>query len=65
MSDIIFTYEDSKKMFNKPYVVLVEGADEELFINGESVCCHKRLYSSDILDALKENGIINFEYREE
>ena len=52
-------------MLEKPCVVLIDGNDEELFINGESVCCYKRLYPSDVLDALQEYGIINFEYREE
>lgn len=63
--DIIFTHEDTKMLLDKPYVVLCDSADEELLINGESVCCHKRLYPFDVLNALQKYGIINFEYREE
>lgn len=48
-------------MYEKlPCVKLVDEYDEELFINGESVCCHKHLYPADVLDALDERGIINF-----
>lgn len=61
---ITFTHE-SRKMLEKPYVMLIDGIDEELLINGESVCCHKRLYPFDVLDALQKKGIINLEYREE
>lgn len=43
-----------------PNVLFVEKDDEELFINGESVCVHERFYPSDILDALHKCGIINF-----
>lgn len=43
-----------------PCVKLTDDYDEELFINGESVCCHKHLYPADVLDALDERGIINF-----
>ena len=58
--DIIFSHEDTKKSLELPYVVLDESNDEELRINGESVCCHKRLYAIDVLDALDKYGIINF-----
>lgn len=48
-------------MYDKlPCVKLVEDYDEELFINGESVCCHKHLYPADVLDALDKRGVINF-----
>ena len=48
-------------MYEKvPCVKLVDGYDEELFINDESVCCHKHLYPADVLDALDERGTINF-----
>ena len=47
-----------------PNVLLTEGCDEELFINGKSVCVHDRLYPSDVLNALADKGIINFEKRE-
>lgn len=49
---------------NIPNVILIEGCDEELFINGKSVCIHDRLYPSDVLNALAENGVINFERKE-
>lgn len=62
-NDIIFTHGEVGKMLEKPYVVFIEGNDEELLINGKSVCCHKRLYPFDVLDALRQHGIINFEYR--
>lgn len=57
--------ENEKKeainMYDKlPCVKLVEDYDEELFINGKSVCCHKHLYPADVLDALDECGIINY-----
>ena len=48
------------KRENLPNVLLVEKDDEELFVNGESVCVHKQLYPTDILDALDKCGIINF-----
>ena len=60
--DVIFTHEDTKKLLELPYVVLDESDDEELSINGESVCCHKRLYPADVLEALAKHGIINFVY---
>ena len=47
-----------------PEVELVEGYEEELFINGKSVCSYKHLYPSDILIALDEYGIIKFKGRE-
>ena len=58
--DVIFTHEDTKKLIELPYVVLDESDDEELRINGESVCYHKRLYLADVLEALAKHGIINF-----
>ena len=57
---IQLSHEDTKKLLELPYVVLDESDDEELRINGESVCCHKRLYPADVLEALAEYGIINF-----
>lgn len=60
--DVIFTHEDTKKLIELPYVVLDESDDEELRINGESVCCHKRLYPVDVLESLAKHGIINFVY---
>ena len=60
--DVIFSHEDTKKLLELPYVVLDESDDEELRINGESVCCHKRLYPVDVLEALAKHGIINFVY---
>ena len=58
--DVIFTHEDTKKLLELPYVVLDESDDEELIINGKTVCCHKHLYPVDVLNALDECGIINF-----
>lgn len=58
--DIVFTHEDTKKLLELPYVVLDERDDEELRINGESVCHHKHLYPADVLEALAKHGIINF-----
>lgn len=49
---------------NVPNVLLVEGCDEELFINGKSVCVHKRLYPSDVLSALADNRIITYKREE-
>lgn len=64
-NDIAFTNAETKRILEKPYVMLIDGIDEELLINGESLCCHKRLYPFDVLDALQKQGIINFEYIEE
>lgn len=65
-NNINFRHEETRVLLNKPYVVLVENEyDEELRINGESVCCHKKLYPFDILDALKNKGIINFTHMKE
>ena len=47
-----------------PEVVFVEDFDDELFINGKSVCCHENLYPSDVLKALDDYGIINFRRKE-
>lgn len=47
-----------------PEGLLVEDFDDELFINGKSVCCHENLYPSDILRALDDYGIINFRREE-
>lgn len=47
-----------------PEVLLVEDFDDELFINGKSVCCHENLYPSDVLKALGDYGIINFRRKE-
>lgn len=47
-----------------PEVLLVEDFDDELFINGKSVCCHKNLYPYDVLKALDDYGIINFRCKE-
>lgn len=60
--DIVFNHEDIKKLLELPDVVLDESCDEELRINGETVCCHKRLYPTDVLEALAEYGIINFRH---
>ena len=49
---------------NLPKVLLIENGDEELFINGESVCCHDRLYLSEVLQMLADYGIIDFTYRQ-
>ena len=43
-----------------PSVKLTDDYDEELFIDDESLCCHKHLYPADVLDALDKQGIINF-----
>lgn len=43
-----------------PEVEFIEEYDEELLINGKSVCSHKHLYPSDILMTLDEYGIIKF-----
>lgn len=61
-AEILLTHEDTKKLLELPYVVLDENNDEELRINGESVCCHKHLYPADVLEALAKHGIINFVY---
>ena len=56
---------DNNFKLNLPKVTLVElPCEEELFINGKSVCCHKHLYPSDVLIALEESGIIEFNRRE-
>ena len=56
---------DKNFKLNLPKVTLVElPGEEELFINGESVCCHNHLYPSDVLDALDKSGIIEFNRRE-
>lgn len=47
-----------------PEVLLVEDFDDELFINGKSVCCHENLYPFDVLRALDDYGIINFRREE-
>lgn len=47
-----------------PEVLLVEDFDNELFINGKSVCCHENLYPYDVLKALDDYGIINFRHKE-
>ena len=47
-----------------PEVLLVEDFDDELFINGKSVCRHENLYPSDVLRALDDYGIINFRREE-
>ena len=60
--DVVFSHEDTKKLLKLPFIVLDESNDEELRINGESVCCHKRLYPVDVLKALAKHGIINFVY---
>lgn len=49
---------------NIPDVLLVEDYDEELFIDGKSVCSHERLYPSDVLQALADYGVIKFHKRE-
>lgn len=51
-NDIVIIHE-----VKKPHVVLIENDnDEEFLINGESACCHKRLYPFDVLDALQKKG---------
>lgn len=47
-----------------PEVLLVEDFDDELFINGKSVCCHENLYPCDVLRALDDYGVINFRRKE-
>ncbi len=47
-----------------PEVLLVEDFDDELFINGKSVCCHENLYPCDVLRALDDYGVINFRHKE-
>lgn len=46
-------------------VEFADDIDEELLINGKSVCSHKHLYPSDILTALDEYGIIKFKEKGE
>ena len=46
-----------------PEVLLVEDFDDELFINGKSVCCHENLYHYDVLKALDDYGVISFKGR--
>lgn len=47
-----------------PNVVFVDVGDEKLIINNKEVCVHKCLYPSDVLQALADYGIINYEWRE-
>ena len=47
-----------------PEVLLVEDFDDELFINGKSVCCHENLYPCDVLRALDDYGVIKFRCEE-
>ena len=44
-------------------VEFVDDIDEELLINGKSVCCHENLYPYDVLKALDDYGVINFKGR--
>lgn len=67
LEDLVYLDCDNIESLEKsdvPDVLIVEGCDEELFIDGKSVCIHKRLYPSDVLNALTDNGIINFERKE-
>ena len=57
---IHLSHEDTKKLLELPYVVLDESDDEELRINGKTICHHKHLYPSDVLEALDKCGIIKF-----
>ena len=43
-----------------PEVVFIDSHDEELIINGKSVCKHRCLYPSDVLSVLDEYGVIKF-----
>lgn len=54
----IDTLEDNK--VPEVELILKEDCDCELLINGESVCCDKSLYVTDVLEALDEHGIINY-----
>lgn len=62
--DIVCDNIESLEHQDIPEVLLVEDFDDELFINGKSVCCHENLYPSDVLRALDDYGIINFRCKE-
>lgn len=62
--EIVLTHKNTKELLRVPYVVLAKGEDEELRINGVSVCHHKNLYPFDVLEALAKHGIINFKLEE-
>ena len=44
-------------------VEFADDIDEELLINGKSVCCHENLYPYDVLKALDDYGVISFKGR--
>lgn len=62
--DIAYDNIESLEHNDIPEVLLVEDFDDELFINGKSVCCHENLYPCDVLKALDDYGIINFRREE-
>lgn len=62
--DIVCDNIESLEHQDIPEVLLVEDFDDELFINGKSVCCHENLYPSDVLRALDDYGIIKFRRKE-
>lgn len=62
--DIACDHIESLDHKDIPEVLLVEDFDDELFINGKSVCCHENLYSYDVLKALDDYRIINFRRKE-
>ena len=43
-----------------PKVIFIDSHDKELIISGKSVCKHRCLYSSDVLNVLDEYGVIKF-----
>jgi hypothetical protein len=62
--DIACDHIESLDHKDIPEVLLVEDFDDELFINGKSVCCHENLYPYDVLKALDDYRIINFRSKE-
>lgn len=60
--DIICDNIESLEHNDIPEVLLVEDFDNELFINGKSVCCHENLYPCDVLRALDDYGVIKFRH---
>lgn len=58
--DIVCNRIESLEHKDIPEVLLVEDFDDELFINGKSVCFHENLYPYDVLKALEDYGVIKF-----
>lgn len=48
-----------------PEVIFKQGFDEELYIDGELACVHKRLIIADVLSVLENRGIITVKIEDE